>query len=72
MFGTPNLDSIPFGRPFVVGKELYYIAKAVEHGGLAGDQVFTKLCHRWLESGWVPSARYSPIPARPHWKWRRF
>jgi dTDP-4-amino-4,6-dideoxygalactose transaminase len=49
MFGTPNLDSIPFGRPFVVGKELYYIAKAVEHGGLAGDQVFTKLCHRWLE-----------------------
>ncbi|KVE09211.1 dTDP-4-amino-4,6-dideoxygalactose transaminase [Burkholderia semiarida] len=50
MFGPPNLDSIPFGRPFVVGKELYYIAKAVEQGGLAGDQAFTKLCHRWLEA----------------------
>lgn len=50
MFGPPNLDCIPFGRPFVVGKELYYIAKAVEQGGLAGDQAFTKLCHRWLEA----------------------
>jgi dTDP-4-amino-4,6-dideoxygalactose transaminase len=50
MFDTPdNLDVIPFGRPFIVGKELYYMAKAVELGGLAGDQAFTKRCHRWLE-----------------------
>jgi len=41
-------NPIPFGRPFVAGKELYYIAQAVERGGLAGDQAFTKLCHAWL------------------------
>lgn len=40
---------IPFGRPFVVGKELYYIALAVAQGSLAGDHKFTKLCHEWLE-----------------------
>lgn len=45
-----NLDIIPFGRPFIAGKELYYIAKAVEQGSLAGDQRFTRLCHQWLES----------------------
>jgi len=49
MFKESKLDSVPFGRPFIVGKELYYIAKAVEQGGLSGDQAFTKLCHRWLE-----------------------
>lgn len=49
LFAPPRLDAIPFGRPFIVGKELYYMAKAVELGGLAGDQAFTKLCHRWLE-----------------------
>lgn len=49
MFDPPDLDLIPFGRPFIVGKELYYMAKAVELGSLAGDQAFTKLCHRWLE-----------------------
>jgi dTDP-4-amino-4,6-dideoxygalactose transaminase len=43
------LDRIPFGKPFIAGKELYYIAKAVEQGNLSGDQRFTKLCHRWLE-----------------------
>ncbi|MFJ3046091.1 dTDP-4-amino-4,6-dideoxygalactose transaminase [Herbaspirillum chlorophenolicum] len=40
---------IPFGRPFIVGKELYYIAKAVENGSLAGDHRFTKQCHAELE-----------------------
>lgn len=49
MFDPPDLELIPFGRPFIVGKELYYMAKAVELGGLAGDQAFTKLCHGWLE-----------------------
>ncbi|MBW9337053.1 dTDP-4-amino-4,6-dideoxygalactose transaminase, partial [Herbaspirillum sp. RU 5E] len=44
MFKESKLDSVPFGKPFIVGKELYYIAKAVEQGGLSGDQAFTKLC----------------------------
>ena len=49
MFDPPSLDDIPFSRPFIVGKELYFIAKAVEQGALAGDKAFTQLCHRWLE-----------------------
>jgi len=40
---------IPFNRPFIVGKELYYISQAVLDGHLAGDGAFTKKCHGWLE-----------------------
>ena len=40
---------IPFNRPFIVGKELYYIAQAVQSGHLAGDGVFTKKCNKWME-----------------------
>ena len=41
---------IPFNKPFIAGKELYYIAQAVlVEAHLSGDGPFTKLCHRWLE-----------------------
>lgn len=40
---------IPYNKPFIVGRELYYIAQAVVEGQLAGDGPFTKSCHRWLE-----------------------
>ena len=40
---------IPFNKPFIVGKELYYIAQAVQQGHLAGDGSFTKKCNHWLE-----------------------
>jgi len=40
---------IPYNKPFIAGKELYYIAQAVIDGQLAGDGPFTKRCHRWLE-----------------------
>jgi dTDP-4-amino-4,6-dideoxygalactose transaminase len=40
---------IPFNKPFIVGKELYYISQAVIEGQLAGDGPFTKRCHTWLE-----------------------
>ena len=40
---------IPFSRPFIVGKELYYVAQAVLNGHLAGDGPFTKKCSKWLE-----------------------
>jgi len=43
------LNYIPFNRPFIVGKELYYIAQAVQGGHLAGDGVFTKKCNEWME-----------------------
>lgn len=40
---------IPFNRPHMTGKELYYIAEAHLNGILAGDGPFTKRCHDWLE-----------------------
>lgn len=41
---------IPFNKPFIAGKELSYIEKAVmDNSHLSGDGPFTKLCHRWLE-----------------------
>jgi len=40
---------IPFGKPFIVGKELFYIAQAVMNGSISGDGYFTKRCQQWLE-----------------------
>ncbi len=40
---------IPFNKPFIAGKELYYIARAVTLGNIAGDGYFTKGCCRLLE-----------------------
>lgn len=40
---------IPFNKPFLVGKELYYIAQAVISGHTAGDGQFTKKCQSILE-----------------------
>ena len=42
-------STIPFNKPFIVGKELFYISQAVIGGHLAGDGSFTKLCNRWME-----------------------
>ncbi len=41
---------IPFNRPFIAGKELYYIAQAVIGGRLSGDGPYTKKCQSWLEN----------------------
>ncbi|MBP7232342.1 MAG: dTDP-4-amino-4,6-dideoxygalactose transaminase [Syntrophaceae bacterium] len=44
------MNSIPFNKPFIVGKELFYIAQAViENGYTSGDGLFTKKCQNWLE-----------------------
>ena len=41
---------IPFNKPFIVGKELEYISRAVkDEGHLSGDGIYTRLCHEWLE-----------------------
>jgi dTDP-4-amino-4,6-dideoxygalactose transaminase len=40
---------IPFNRPAIVGKELYYISQAILSGYSAGDGEFTKKCHKLLE-----------------------
>ncbi|MEX0728514.1 MAG: dTDP-4-amino-4,6-dideoxygalactose transaminase [Planctomycetaceae bacterium] len=42
--------SIPFNKPFIAGKELFYIAQAVTFGNLAGDGPFTKRCAETLET----------------------
>ena len=41
--------SIPFNKPFIAGKELFYIAQAVTYGNIAGDGHFTKRCSQLLE-----------------------
>ena len=41
---------IPFNRPFIVGKELDYIAEAVRtNRHLAGDGPLSRKCEEWLE-----------------------
>jgi dTDP-4-amino-4,6-dideoxygalactose transaminase len=42
-------EKIPFNRPYMTGKELYYIAEANFGHMLAGDGPFTKRCHGWIE-----------------------
>jgi dTDP-4-amino-4,6-dideoxygalactose transaminase len=44
-----NVMSIPFNKPYMTGKELFYIAEAHFNSMLAGDGPFTKKCHEWLE-----------------------
>lgn len=41
---------IPFNKPYMTGKELYYIAEANFNSMLSGDGPFTKKCSQWLEA----------------------
>jgi dTDP-4-amino-4,6-dideoxygalactose transaminase len=41
--------TIPFNKPYMTGKELWYIAQAHHNGWLAGDGHFTQKCNAWLE-----------------------
>lgn len=41
--------NIPFNKPHMTGKELWYIAQAHQGGQLSGDGPFTKKCNAWLE-----------------------
>lgn len=44
-----SIGKIPFNRPYMTGKEFYFIEQAKLGNVLAGDGPFTKKCHRWLE-----------------------
>lgn len=44
-----NLSKIPFNKPFIIGKELYYIAQSVLSGHISGDGMFTQKCHLLME-----------------------
>ena len=41
--------TIPFNKPFMTGKELWYVSQAHAKGHLAGDGAFAKQCSSWLE-----------------------
>ena len=43
------MTAIPFNKPYMTGKELWYISQAHASGHLAGDGQFTKKCSVWLE-----------------------
>ena len=52
---------IPFNKPFIAGRELYYIAQAVTFGNLAGDGAFTQKCCRLLEQRFrIPQILLTP------------
>ena len=40
---------IPFNKPYMTGKELWYISQAHAKGHLAGDGSYTRLCNEWIE-----------------------
>ncbi len=40
---------IPFNKPWLNGKELYYIANVIQAGHASGDGTYTKKCHALIE-----------------------
>ena len=52
---------IPFNKPFVAGKELFYVAQAVTRGNLGGDGYYTQACCRLLEETFgIPKVLLTP------------
>lgn len=41
---------IPFNKPSIVGRELYYIAQAVLSGKISGDGIFTEKCNELIKN----------------------
>ena len=55
------MQPIPFNKPFIAGKELYYIAQAVALGNIAGDGHFTQKCSELLEQRFaIPKVLMTP------------
>jgi dTDP-4-amino-4,6-dideoxygalactose transaminase len=43
-------EKIPFNKPFIIGGELFNIARAViEYSDLSGDGVYTRTCQEWFQ-----------------------
>jgi dTDP-4-amino-4,6-dideoxygalactose transaminase len=40
---------IPFNKPFIVGREMEYIAQSVQNGQISGDGLFTRKCHSLMQ-----------------------
>lgn len=43
---------IKFNKPYLSGKELYYISQAISNGQTAGNKGFTKKCHQFFIDRW--------------------
>ena len=41
-------QNIPFNKPYVAGKELYYIAQSISFGNISADGRFTQACNEFL------------------------
>lgn len=46
------MNTIPFNKPFITGKEVHYIYDAVASGHISGNGKYTKMCHNYLEERW--------------------
>ncbi|GIQ58569.1 dTDP-4-amino-4,6-dideoxy-D-glucose transaminase [Flavobacterium collinsii] len=44
--------SIPFNKPYLSGKETYYITDAVASGKISGNGKYTKLCQQFFEENY--------------------
>jgi len=42
-------NQIPFNKPFIAGKEMFYMAQAILGGHSAGDGPFTMKCQRFIQ-----------------------
>ena len=40
---------IPFNKPFMIGKEIEYMADAINSGKISGDGIYTRKCHSYFE-----------------------
>ncbi len=40
---------IPFNKPYIAGKEFFYMAQAVLSGQISGDGMFSKKCQKFIE-----------------------
>ena len=40
---------VPFNKPYIVGKEMYYIAQSLTHGKIAADGHFTAQCAQLMQ-----------------------
>ena len=43
------IKSIPFNKPYLSGKETYYIEQAVKSGKISGNGMFTQKCQQFFE-----------------------
>jgi len=49
-FDEPIRPPIPFNKPFVAGREVHYVTRAIASRAIASDGEFTRRCARLMES----------------------